>query len=294
MNYTVKRRIVPRREADADAPVAPGHGVAWRPAWWPFPDWSRMQPTGWLQALPMTTSPRRPAPFMPGLVPTLNRRGFMSETLDRFSADFVRHAAGCGGRVLDMGCAYGVATQAALAQGATVHACDMEAGHLAVLEAETPAALRARLTTSVGTLPAVGFGAGSFAAILCSRVLHFLRGEEIRASLARMHDWLQPGGRLFLVADTPYAGFWAGAAPDYERRKAAGEAWPGFIGDIGRFFPDASVIEGMLPYLNPLDPDILARECGLAGLRVIDSGWTGRGGEPQGRQHAGAIAVRRG
>lgn len=231
---------------------------------------------------------------MPGLVPTLNRRGFMAESLDSFSLAFVRYAAGCGGIVLDMGCAYGVATHAALEQGATVHACDMEAGHLAILEAETPAALRPRLSTSVGTLPTVSFGAAGFAAILCSRVLHFLRGEEIRASLARMHDWLQPGGRLFLVADTPYAGFWAAAAASYEQRKAAGEEWPGFIADIGSFFPDPATVDGMLPYLNPLDPDILVRECGLAGLAVLDSGFTGRGDDRQGRKHAGVIAMRRG
>jgi hypothetical protein len=50
--------------------------------------------------------------------------------------------------------------------------------------------------------------------------------------------------------------------------------------------------EGMLRYLNPLDPDILARECELAGLRVEEAGFAGRDGDPTARQHAGVVAVR--
>ena len=242
----------------------------------------------------MAEPQQRPKSFRPGLVPTLNHRGFMSETLDPFSLEFVRHAGDCRAPVLDMGCAYGIATRAALEAGATVQACDMDAGHVAILEQETPAALRARLSTHVGALPAVDFAAGAFGAILCSRVLHFLLPAEIRASLAKMAGWLRPGGRLFLVADTPYTGFWAGGAPAYEQRKAAGEEWPGFIEDIGAYLPDRTAVAGMLPYLNPMDPDILARECQRAGLGILAAGFTGRGGDGPGRQHAGAIAVKAG
>ncbi len=233
----------------------------------------------------------RPKPFVEGLIPTLNSRGFMSDTLDYFSDRFVRYAAECGAPVLDMGCAYGVATRAALDRGATVHACDMEAGHLEILREEVPAEQQARLVTSAGTLPDVEFPEGAFGAILCSRVLHFLLADEIRATLTKMHAWLRPGGRLFLVADTPYSGFWFAGAPAYERRKATGEEWPGLIEDIGVFLPGAQLPPDMLPYLNPLDPDILARECHRAGLVVEEAAWTGRGAERDSKRHAGAIAA---
>jgi SAM-dependent methyltransferase len=234
----------------------------------------------------------RPKPFIAGLVPTLNHRGFMSESLDAFSARFVEYAATSRSPVLDMGCAYGVATRAALEQGACVHACDMEPGHLEILAAETPPELAARLTTSVGVLPGVDFADAAFGVILCSRVLHFLLGPEIRTTLAKMHRWLQPGGRLVLVADTPYSGFWSAGAPAYERRKAAGEEWPGLIEDIAVFFKDGRRPAGMLPHLNPLDPDLLRRECERAGLVVEEAAFTGRAGEPAARHHAGAIARR--
>jgi SAM-dependent methyltransferase len=237
---------------------------------------------------------QRPKAFMPGLVPTLNHRGFMSESLDHFGREFARYAAHCSAPVLDIGCAYGIATRAALDQGATVHACDMDAGHLDILVEETPAAQRQRLTTRVGVLPDVDFPAGAFGAILCSRVLHFLLAAEIRASLEKMHAWLRPGGRLFLVADTPYSGFWAGGAPAYEQRKAAGEEWPALIEDISVYFKDGACPPGMLPYLNPLDPDILARECHRAGFVVEESGYAGRPNDRESRHHAGVIALKPG
>ena len=241
-----------------------------------------------------STDSGRPEPFIEGLVPTLNNRGFMSEKLDHYSARFAEYAGGLDDEVLDIGCAYGVATRAALDAGARVMACDMEAGHLRILEEETPAAQRSSLRTTVGVLPEVDFPDAAFGALLCSRVIHFLLAAEIRASLDKMYLWLRPGGRAFLVADTPYTGFWFKVAPEYERRKAAGEEWPCLIEDVSTFMESGTLPDGMLPYLNPLDPDILHRECERAGFIVEEAGFTGRDGSIEGRNHAGAIALKPG
>ena len=236
--------------------------------------------------------PERPKPYIEGLVPTLNNRGFMSETLDYYSARFVAYAGDTADEVLDIGCAYGIATRAALESGARVLACDMEEGHVRILERETPAELRNRLRTEVGVLPHLDFPDQSFGAILCSRVLHFLLAAEIRTTLKKMYAWTVPGGKVFLIADTPYTGFWSSIAPDYERRKAGGDEWPAFIEDISTLLQSGQVPDGMLPYLNPLDPDILRRECTAAGFTVEEAGFTGRGDTPDSRQHAGCIASR--
>jgi SAM-dependent methyltransferase len=224
-----------------------------------------------------------------GLVPTLNQRGFMADTLDAYSAKFVSTSANVDGPVLDIGCAYGIASHAALARGASVLACDMERGHLKILEENTPPGNRERLQTRVAQLPVVDFDQGSFSALLCARVFHFLTPSEIRESLHKMYSWLVPGGTAYIVADSPYTGFWQSEAPEYERRKAAGEEFPGFIEDISSLLP-GGVSPGMLPYLNPLDPVILARECTRAGFTVEEAGFTGIGGDTQGQQHAGVIA----
>ena len=235
---------------------------------------------------------QKPKPYMEGMIPTLNQRGFMSETLDRFSMAFIEYAAICGHEALDIGCAYGVATREVLVRGGRVLACDMEPGHLQILQREMPGEYQARLRTQAGLLPAVDFPAQAFGAILCSRVVHFLRGEELRLSLRKMHTWLRPGGRVFIIADTPYTGFWSSIAPQYEQRKAEGAEWPAFIDDVAPLLNMQRVPDGMLEYLNPLDPDILRREAEQAGLEVEEAAFTGRGGDPEGNQHAGLIALR--
>jgi len=237
-----------------------------------------------------------PASVLPGAVPTLNGKGFMLEALDDYAEAFVRAATAGSGESLDIGCAYGVATLAALERGARICACDMEPQHLALLEARTPGAQRAQLRTVVGVLPGMSFPRASFDAILASRVIHFLSGADIRLALADMHDWLTPGGRLFLVADTPYMPSWSQIVPTYESARGAGDPWPGYIANFGATMARRP---GAMPgpeFLNTLDPDILARECRRLGMQVERASFFGMkrlGSESGGREHAGCIALKR-
>lgn len=227
-----------------------------------------------------------------GAVPTLNARGFMLEALDTYAEEFIAFAAEDSADVLDIGCAYGVATLAALEKGAHVCACDMEPGHLEALVEKTPADHRARLRTVIGTLPDVSFPPRSFRAILASRVIHFLDGPDIRKTLAAMYDWLQPGGRLFVVADTPYMPGWSDNIPVYEAGKAEGEDWPGMISDFAKYTQHNA--PGSSPeFVNTLDPDILVRECRLAGFEVERSSFFGLqrlGDDASGTEHVGCAA----
>jgi SAM-dependent methyltransferase len=231
-----------------------------------------------------------PATTLPGAIPTLNGTGFMHEALDDYAKDFIAFAATAPGEVLDIGCAYGVATLAALAAGARVCACDMEPKHLDLVRERTPLEQRARLRTVAGAMPDVQFPPNSFDAILASRVLHFLAGPDVSRTIAAMHTWLRPGGRVYLVADTPYMPQWNRIVPDYESAKARGEPWPGHIADFSRFMsPGARGPE----FLNTLDPDIFARECAAAGFEVLRSGFFGMerlGATSNGREHAGCVA----
>ena len=114
-----------------------------------------------------------PEPYLPTIIPTLNGRGFMFDTLDPYSRSFVEFAAKQRDPALDIGCAYGVATLPALEAGARIVACDMEPGHLEVLTSRVPEERRHCLTTQVGTLPEVDFNAENFSAVLSSRLFHF-------------------------------------------------------------------------------------------------------------------------
>ncbi|HJP04822.1 MAG: hypothetical protein CL799_01780 [Chromatiales bacterium] len=240
----------------------------------------------------------KPGPHLPdspveGLIPTMNNTGWMTEKMDSYSADFAEYAGTADGEVLDIGCAYGIATLAALENGARVLACDMDPRHLEVLYARVPEQLRGRYRSKAATMPAVDFPQGSFAAILAARVLHFLNGTDIEVTVRKMKDWLIPGGRLYLVADSPYTGPWAPQAGEYERRKSEGDAWPGYVADYASFLP-AHVDPAEHPdFINPLDPDILKRVCTNAGLEVIAASFLSSATKhANGRDHAGVIALK--
>lgn len=229
-----------------------------------------------------------------GMVPTLNSKGFMSTSLDPVSAAFALYSGHSGGWSLDLGCAYGVATLAALEHGANIVACDMEPGHVQVLRDRVPQAQANRLRVMAGEMPKLAFAPGTFSAVLCSRALHFLDGDGVTASIKGIAEWLAPGGKTFLIADTPYTGFWARGAQDYERRKAEGDPWPGFIADVTIYLPDSARSKRNMRHLNPMDPDTLARVCREAGLTVEHADFSGRPDQPEARTHAGVIAAKPG
>lgn len=237
--------------------------------------------------------PLLPESTVPGLIPTLNKTGWMTEALDTYSSDFARYAGSCGAEVLDIGCAYGVATLTALEHGARVCACDIEPRHLHILTERVPPRARPRLRAVAGALPEVDFPAATFGAVLASRVLHFLNGPDIELTVSKMHDWLRPGGRLYLIADTPFTGPWYTEAETYRQRKAAGERWPGLLNDYVNLLPAGTDPTGHPEFINPLDPDLLSRTCREAGFDIISAEFLASAGpRPQHNAHAGIIAMR--
>lgn len=227
-----------------------------------------------------------------GMVPTLNNKGFMSTSLDPVSAAFTVYAGLAKGWSLDLGCAYGIATLAALDHGARIVACDMEPGHVQVLLSKVPETARDRIKGVAAQMPKIAFRPNGFSAILCSRALHFLNGEDVMTTVRAMAEWLEPGGKVFLIADTPYTGFWARGAKAYEERKAAGDPWPGFIPDVTQFLPVDARSKRNMRYLNPMDPDTLTRVCADAGLIVEQAAFSGRPDQPASKTHAGVIAAK--
>ncbi len=235
-----------------------------------------------------------PESYVEGLIPTLNKTGWMTEALDAYSEEFAKFAGKIGANgeeSLDIGCAYGVATLEALQHGARIVACDIEPKHIEILNQRIPEAARNRYRSKTGAMPGIDFDADSFGTILASRVFHFLDGEQITETLRKMHGWLKPGGRLFIVADTPYTGPWYIHAAAYEQKKAAGDPWPGFCADYVGLLPEDTDPEGHPGFINPLDPDILERECTAAGFNVIKAAFLSSSTpHAKGNEHAGIVA----
>ncbi len=230
-----------------------------------------------------------------GMVPTMNNTGWMIETPDRVSLAFAEYAGTLETDSLDVGCAYGVATLKAVELGASVIACDIEPKHLQLLEQRVPPQFRDRVRTQVGALPDVDFPMGCFGAVLASRVLHFLSPADVEETLAKAYGWLCPGGRLFLVADTPYSGPWKAKADEYEQRKAQGVEWPGLFHNYAQFLPADADPEEHPQFINVMDPEVLERVAGAAGFSIVEASWLRSGTRwASDRDHAGLIAEKRG
>ena len=152
---------------------------------------------------------------------TQNGMGWVAAVPGQVSEQFIAFARGCRRPVVDIGCAYGVV---ALPAGAI--AVDLEIGHLRAIPLEVP-----RL---VGRFPDLAFRPGSLDAVHASNVLHFLTGEELVEGVRRMAEWLAPGGKVFVQASTPFQRPFAGFLPEFARRVAAGEEWPGWVAETQR------------------------------------------------------------
>lgn len=233
-----------------------------------------------------------------GRIPTLNQRGFTTDFPDPLSERFIELAAKIDSEVLDMGCAYGVAVKRVLRAGGRVCACDMDQRHLDVLFQTVSSAEKAHLRCVVGALPYIDFEEAAFGAILCSRVLHFLEGGDIELSISKMYRWLHSGGKAFLIVDTPYSGAAKDrVVPEYERKKALNDPWPGFMPDFEQYMPVGSGVKFDTSFIHLIDPNTLVRVCEQVGFTIESKGFMARianlsYADPQGRDHAIVIAVK--
>ena len=100
--------------------------------------------------------------------------------------------------------------------------------------------------------------------------------EELKLTLEKMYNWLQPGGKIYLITDTCYSGPWKKHLPEFERRLKEGDPFPGFIEDVLKCLPVSKLPKGMTSHMHCLDPDTLSRECKLAGFEILEAEFLGK------------------
>jgi SAM-dependent methyltransferase len=169
--------------------------------------------------------------------------GFTTAPCDPVSQKFIEHAAFTaqqGGKVLEIGAAFGAATLEALEKGATVFCNDIDPENLAVVQKRYLDISREKnnvtgdsenLVLISGELPEelTGLPKRFFDAILICRVLHFFSGEKIEKSLTLMSQLLAPGGKIYIVCETPYLKNWQRFIPEFNKRVEQHVKWPGEI-----------------------------------------------------------------
>jgi polyketide synthase PksJ len=195
--------------------------------------------------------------------------GYMTSSLDPVSQDFVQFSSKRKLPSLDIGAAYGVATRAALSLGATVISNDIDPRHLELIQENLPASDLNRFKKLPGDILEIGVNHNSISSILACRVLHFFKGEKIETAAEKFYNWLEKGGRVFVVCETPYLKNFSNFIPEFEARKRLNHAWPGFIDDVAKIAPERAPF---LPKeIHLLDPDTLSRVFEKVGFRTIKS-----------------------
>jgi SAM-dependent methyltransferase len=193
----------------------------------------------------------------------------MSPRLDRLSLRFAMYAGLERCRALDVGCGTGVATLAALIRGAHVVAVDPMKAAVEKLLSGVPNCHYANLSVRVAAMPGLHLADASLGAIHASRLFHLLSPAALRTSLLQFFRWLQPGGRVFISALTPAGGCWESLQPEYARRSAAGQTWPGYFRELRQAGGPSGSEERATLHL--LDETVLRRELTAAAFEVEES-----------------------
>lgn len=213
-------------------------------------------------------------------IKTWNKQGRTTSILNEINEAFVAFSRTSTLPVLDLGCAFGIASLAALQQGAIVFANDIDEGHLNTLIENTPILTRENLRTILGRFPfELEFPEESIGAVHASNLFNFLSGNDLEIGARKIWKWLRPGGKVFVISGTPYARNIRGFIPEYEKRLANGERWPGQCEDLRKYSNDPTIDE--LPReLHLLDDHILRRTFGEAGFAIEEARMFHRRGTP--------------
>lgn len=241
--------------------------------------------------------------------------GFTTGPCDPISQQFIEHAKASvsrGGKVLEIGAAFGSATLEALATGATVYCNDINPENLAVVRrrflensthlSESASGDDSQLILLPGALPEElqSLPENSFEAILICRVLHFFTGKKIEESLHLLSKLLTPGGKIYVVCETPYQKNWQKFIPEFNNRVARNEEWPGEITNPAAYEQEGRV-SSLPKIVHWMTKEIIERCLSRANLTVECAGYINRAGQfPTGillpqykKESVGVIGVKR-
>lgn len=234
--------------------------------------------------------------------------GFTTTPCDPISQEFIAQAAKIAqknGKILEIGAAFGAATLAAIANGASVFCNDINPENLAVIHnrhigKNVITGDDNKLVLVPGKFPdeLAGLPEKHFDAILICRVLHFFTGKKIEESLAFLSKLLVPGGKLYIVCETPYLKNWQKFLPEFNKRIEQGTEWPGEISNPADF-ESSGRSESLPEFVHWITKDVLERSLKRAGFLVEHAEYINRKGQfpedlliPEiGKESIGAIGI---
>lgn len=237
-----------------------------------------------------STQLQMPAPESSGFVKTVNGMGYMTTSIDPISQQFIARCHAVKGNHLEIGAAYGNTALRALNQGSMLYVNDIDQRHLDIFARSVPEGLQENFRLLPGKFPSeLNIPEHSLASVLIARVLHFFDGHELEHAAQQVRRWLQPGGKLYIVCETPYLKNFTAFIPVYEARRKAQDPWPGRIDNVQAFAPDRG--KALPTFMHFLDPDVLQRVFSQAGFCTEQATLLARTDFPQDLQLDGRESV---
>jgi Methylase involved in ubiquinone/menaquinone biosynthesis len=182
---------------------------------------------------------------------------------------------------VDVGAAFGVASLHAIEQGVKhVIAIDPEQSHLDYIEHQFNSS-RQHMEQTVqlerGYFPkTINLDNYTVSAILISRVLHFLRGQEITDLLRQAYHILMPGGRIFISTISPYIKLLSNHIETYEENEnSGGIEWPGEIADLRKYLPSRDHKHNQ-KFGHVLTPRVLSKHLEKVGFEIMTAEFSTR------------------
>lgn len=193
---------------------------------------------------------------------TTNSYGFMLEFDDPMFAEGLK-LIDKSKPVLDLGVAFGYSTKRLLDQGCTVVTNDLDEQMLKKLCDDIPKEQRNRLIIAAGNINDLDFDENSFGSIISLRMLHFLKGVELRDAFDKMYKWLAPGGILVITAVDSCCCFKQEYGVKF--KNLGNIEWPG----ESNFVRNESMIDRITPdFIHFLSVNILVREASKVGFYI--------------------------
>ena len=220
----------------------------------------------------------QPEPQDDGRIQTLNRKGATSPALDEATIEFIKFAK--GKKVLEIGGAYGRVMIETLSKykDTIYNLNDLHADHLFIAAHNLEQAhlgIKAENVEFIEGDIANGLGLKEkYDAILIARVLHFFDPEQLNAAIGNIKALLKPGGRVFVIAITPYVKRYDKFIPEYKKHLAQNEEYPGYVKSLYDWINKDVTSKSQLATISPepfmfLDDVVMSRLFKKHGYKII-------------------------
>ncbi len=183
-----------------------------------------------------------PQPQKDGSYQSFNKRGSAIAKLNIITKEFIEYASAGEKRVLQLDATFGHITLKALKRGIRDFvATDTDMRHLAIIAKRFNENPRFKGNKSLklfhGPFPESfkDFEDNSFDAVLLNRVIHFFTPTETTHTLKEVFRILKPGGRVFIIAVTPYVKRFETFIPLYKQRLLLNRRYPGYVKNLKYF-----------------------------------------------------------